>query len=173
MQIDIYRGTIAAGHFLSNDQVVGYINITHKDNPNLKDKTNREGLIFEGYATEDFILIIQSFLFYLRSRPYRKYQIEQENKKEHDLVKTEQVQKNFDKLKSVIGDNKKAQQLIAKTEKDYKTVKHYLTRRAETTEDLAGVGLSVETASHDIMGIMGKVLTTLMGLSAILCLQMK
>lgn len=164
LQIDIYRGTIAAGHFLSNDQVVGYVNITHKDNPRLKDKTNREGLIFEGDATEDFIVIIQSFLFYLRSRPYREYQIEQENKKVHDIAHRDQVQQNFDELKSVVGDNKKAQQVISKTEKDYKTEKRYLTRRAETTEELAGVGLSVETASHDIMGIMGKVFTNLDGL---------
>src|ERR1017187_1704308 len=45
LQIDAYRGTIAAGWFLSNDQVVGFVNITQEDNPWLKDKTNREGLI--------------------------------------------------------------------------------------------------------------------------------
>ena len=164
LQIDIHRGTIAAGHFLSNNQVVGYINITYKNNPNLKDKTNREGLIFEGDATEDFIVIIQSFLFYLRNKPYREYQIDQEKKTAQDLSKTEQVQNNFDELKSIVGDNKKAQQIIARTEKDYKAEKQYLVRRAETTEELAGVGLSVETASHDIMGIMGRVLANLDGL---------
>ena len=40
LKIDTYRGTIAAGLFLSNDQVVGYVNITQKGNPKLKDKTN-------------------------------------------------------------------------------------------------------------------------------------
>ena len=39
-----------------------------------------------------------------------------------------------------------------------------MTRRAETTEELAGVGLSVETASHDIMAMMGRVLANLDGL---------
>ena len=32
----------------------------------------------------------------------------------------------------------------------------FLYRRAETTEDLAGVGLSVEMASHDIMLLLGR-----------------
>ncbi len=58
LKIDAYRGTISAGDFLSNDQVVGYINITSEANPRLKDKTNREGLIEDGNATEDFIVLI-------------------------------------------------------------------------------------------------------------------
>jgi signal transduction histidine kinase len=47
------------------------------------------------------------------------------------------------------------------TIKDYKKEKSFLTQRAETTEDLAGIGISVETASHDIMGIMSKILANL------------
>lgn len=47
----------------------------------------------------------------------------------------------------------------------YAAERSYLVRRAETTEDLAGVGLSVETASHDIMAIMTKVCENLDGLT--------
>lgn len=164
LRIDIYRGTIAVGHFLSNDQVVGYVNITQKGNPKLKDKTNREGLIEEGYATEDLITLIQSFLAYIREKPYARYRKGLESKKDYDIFKTEQVQKEFDKLKDAVGDNKKARDLIGKAEKKYKVERSYLMRRAETTEELAGVGLSVETASHDIMGIMGKVHANIDGL---------
>ena len=164
LRIDVYRGTISAGHFLSNDQVVGFVNISQKNNPKLKDKTNREGLIDEGSATEDFITILQAFLAYIRQKPYARYRKDIENKKDHDIFKTEQIQKDFNELKSVVGDNKKALNILAKTEKGYKAERRYLTRRAETTEELAGVGLSVETASHDIMGIMGKVFANLDGL---------
>ena len=164
LRIDVYRGTISAGHFLSNDQVVGFVNISQKDNPNLKDKTNREGLIDEGSATEDFITILQAFLAYIRQKPYARYRKDIENKKDQDIFKTEQIQKDFNELKSVVGDNNKALNILAKTEKEYKAERRYLTRRAETTEELAGVGLSVETASHDIMGIMGKVFANLDGL---------
>lgn len=164
LRIDTYRGTIAAGHFLSNDQVVGCVNITQKENPKLKDKTNREGLIEEGDATDDFITLLQVFLAYIRQKPYARYRKELESKKDCDIFKTEQVQKEFAKLKDAVGDNKKALDLIDKTENKYKTERSYLLRRAETTEELAGVGLSVETASHDIMGIMSKVLANIDGL---------
>ena len=36
-----------------------------------------------------------------------------------------------------------------------------MVQRAETTEQLAGVGLSVETASHDIMAVMSRAMGTL------------
>ena len=140
LRIDVYRGTISAGHFLSNDQVVGFVNISQKNNPKLKDKTNREGLIDEGSATEDFITILQAFLAYIRQKPYARYRKDIENKKDQDIFKTEQIQKDFNELKSVVGDNKKALNILAKAEKEYKAERRYLTRRAETTEELAGVG---------------------------------
>lgn len=164
LQIDVYRGTISAGHFLSNDQVVGFVNISQKNNPSLKDKTNREGLIDEGNATEDFITVLQTFLMFIRQKPYARYRKDIENKKDQDIFISGQVQKEFDELKSAVGDNKAALNILSKAENEYKAERRYLTRRAETTEELAGVGLSVETASHDIMGIMGKVFTNLDGL---------
>ena len=45
---------------------------------------------------------------------------------------------------------------VAKIEADYVREKAHLSQRAEMTEDLAGVGLSVETASHDIMLLMSR-----------------
>jgi len=164
LRIDMYRGTKSAGHFLSNDQVVGFVNISQKNNPNLKDKTNREGLIDEGNATEDFITLLQTFLAYIRQKPYARYRKDIEKKKTQDVFCSEQVQKGFDELKAAVGDNKAALRVLSKAEKEYKAERHYLTRRAETTEELAGVGLSVETASHDIMAIMGRVLANLDGL---------
>lgn len=164
LQIDVYRGTISAGHFLSNDQVVGFVNISQKNNPSLKDKTNREGLIDEGNATEDFITVLQAFLMFIRQKPYARYRKDIEHKNEQDIFISGQVQKEFDELKSAVEGNKSALNILSKAEKEYKAERRYLTRRAETTEELAGVGLSVETASHDIIGIMGKVFTNLDGL---------
>ena len=164
LSIDVMRGTISAGQFLSNDQIVGYVQISQKQNPRLKDKTNREGLIEEGESTQDFITLIQSILFYIRHKPFKRYQLENENKKSHDVFRTNAVQKEFDLLKTVVVDNKKAQEIIVRAEKEYKSERNYLVQRAETTEELAGVGLSVETASHDIMAIMGKVYANIDGL---------
>lgn len=164
LRIDVYRGTISAGHFLSNKQVVGFINISQEHNPKLKDKTNREGLIDEDNATDDFVVIIQSLLAYIRQKPYARYRNEIERKEEQDKRKSVNLDEKFEKLKEVVSDNKQAVDLIVNAEKEYKAEKRFLTRRVEITEDLAGVGLSVETASHDIMGIMGKVFSNLDGL---------
>lgn len=162
--IDIHRGTTSAAQFLSNDQVVGYVNITQQENPKLKDKTNREGLIEEGNATDDFIALLRTILRYIREYEFKKYRLGIQKKGAHDIFRTEQVQKEFDKLSEAFKDNKKALKLISKTEKAYNTERQYLVHRAETTEDLAGVGLSVETASHDIMAIMGKAMISIDGL---------
>ncbi len=80
LQIDMMRGTIRTSHFLSNDQVVGCIYITQKENPQLKDKTNREGLVEEGKALDDFIHVIQVFLRYIRAKTYEKYLVDKKNK---------------------------------------------------------------------------------------------
>lgn len=165
LRIDAYRGTISAGAFLSNDQVVGYVKITQAGNPKLKDKTNREGLIEEGNATGDFIILVQTLLAYIRQKPYARYRNNIKNRKNRqDIFLNNQVERTLNDLKNNIKNNSKAFSILTKIEKEYKLEKQYLTQRAETTEELAGVGLSVETASHDIMGIMSKVLSNIDGL---------
>ncbi len=44
--------------------------------------------------------------------------------------------------------------LVQSAQRLYSQEKAYLVKRAETTEALAGVGLSIETAAHDIMAMM-------------------
>jgi signal transduction histidine kinase len=161
LQIDTYRGTQAAGMFLSNDQVVGYVNITQVSNPALKDKTNREGLIEVGDATSDFRALIQIFLAWVRKKPYEQYHIRVRKAKDVEIVKQGQVKAKLEALEMRLSDNKAAQAAVQEVAKLYQTENRYLVQRAETTESLAGVGLSVETASHDIMAIMRRALTAL------------
>ncbi len=163
LQIDTLRGVFGAGQFFSNDQIVGWIEISKDENKKLKDKTNREGLISVDEGDEDFIGVIQTILSYIRKHPYDIYRNNLQNKKAHEIFKTEQIQQDFDNLKKhfeTIKDNKSLS-LISKTEKGYNAEKKFLVQRAETTEELAGVGLSVETASHDLMSFMSKALNTL------------
>ena len=161
LQTDMYRGTKAAGMFLSNDQVVGFVNVTQKDNPKLKDKTNREGLIEIGDATSDFRHLLQIFLAWVRKKPYEQYRVKTRQSKAAEVVKKEQVRAGLDALELKLGDNKPAQTALKEVAKLYQTERSYLIQRAETTETLAGVGLSVETASHDIMAVMHRGLVAL------------
>lgn len=127
----------------------------------MKDKTNREGLIEEDNYTSDFINVIRSFLSYLRIGVYKRYL--DENKKKGILDKTnkQEVDRELSKIKEYFKGDKQATKLISQLEKEYRIEHQYLESRAQKTESLAAVGLSVETSSHDIMLMMNKGLSQL------------
>jgi len=64
---------------LSNNQIVGYISITLDYNPELKDQSNREGIV-EGQAFEDIKELIKLILNEVEDRRYRERPRENENK---------------------------------------------------------------------------------------------
>ena len=153
LEIDTARGTGRAGNFLSNDQTIGWIDITHEDNPKLRDKTNREGLIESGGAARDLVFLVKLFLSYVKQYPFARYQHKQLQRSTARLVDDKAVATDLAALRDDLkkrGHRSQAKS-VAKIAKDYKRERAHLVRRAEITEDLAGVGLSVEMASHDIM----------------------
>jgi len=164
--IDVYRGTIRASEFVSNEQTVGYVNITQAHNPNLKDKTSREGLIDTGYATEDFKAVLQTLLAWLRKTPYEQYLRTVRKAREVEVFKKEKVLEAFKKLEKATTTHPELIEPVQNTLQLYKQERHYLVQRAEITEHLAGVRLSVETASHDLMLAMQRVLTLVHGMLA-------
>ncbi|MDR1198166.1 MAG: HAMP domain-containing histidine kinase [Prevotellaceae bacterium] len=153
---DKKRAVGRSGDYLSNDQVVGFIDISKKENPNLKDKTNREGLIETGGATRDFVGLLQSFLLYIRQHPYAQYKYKMAQQEQQEINKLRIVNAKFEALKNSIGNNTVAMAAYNDVIKSYKIEQDFYKKQLETTTDLAGVGLSVETASHDIMMMLGK-----------------
>ena len=156
LMIDMDRGTISASSNFSNDQIVGRVNITKANNIHLKDKTNREGLIDDGYYTQDFICVIKTLLAYLRNTAYKLYQENQKKKDSIEKQRKDAVKKAIETLAEQFSDNKTASTLITQLKSSYENEKRYLLERAERTESLAAVGLSVETTSHDIMLMMNR-----------------
>ncbi|WP_439869741.1 ATP-binding protein [Pseudomonas syringae] len=163
LQIDVRRGTVRASEFLSNDQVVGFVNITQENNPDLRDKTSREGLVDTGHPTEDFRALLQTFLAWVRKDPYAKQLIKEKRTTDIAIFKGNEVQRSFDEavVAAETGSKNETVEKIAKANQNYKTERRYLVQRAETTEHLAGVGLSVEAASHDLMLAMQSATRTL------------
>jgi C4-dicarboxylate-specific signal transduction histidine kinase len=153
---DKKRAVGRSGDYLSNDQVVGFIDITKKNNPNLKDKTNREGLIETGYATKDFIVLLQTFLLYIRQHSYAQYKQRIEQEEQQKINKLRVVDSKFAALEKSISGNTMAMAAYNDVIKSYKIEQDFYKKQLDTTTDLAGVGLSVETASHDIMMMLGK-----------------
>ncbi len=158
LNIDVTRGTGRAGDFFSNDQVIGWIDISYEKNPQLRDKTNREGLIEKGNAVNDFLFLISTFLSYIKQYRYSRYEQNKRDRNVAEIVRSEIVANHLSDLKAVLGKREDAAGVrqVNKIEKEYKREKDYLVQRAEITEDLAGVGLSVEMTSHDIMLMMGR-----------------
>lgn len=161
LETDKKRATGRTGDYLSNDQVVGFVDITKKGNPKLRDKTNREGLIEEGSSMRDFIMLLHSFLLFIRQHPYKQYQEQNRQKKEQETKRLQVVQSKFDELKNAISNNSAALAVHAELVKSYQIEKDFYEKRLETTEELAGVGLSVETSSHDMMMMLLKSIDSL------------
>lgn len=161
LKIDMSRGTKSAGYYLSNDQVVGCVDISQKENPKLKDKTNREGLIDEGKALEDFINLLQVLLRYFRKIEYDKYLIDKKKRREIENAKNGKPLDIIKDVKKKTEKDEGTQKLIESFEKSYKQEKQVYDDRIRKTENLAAVGLSVETASHDVMIVLKKALDQL------------
>ena len=158
LQIDVSRGTGRAGDFFSNDQTIGWIDITQKQNPSLRDKTNREGLIETGGAAEDFIFLVRVFLSFVKQHHYARYQAKKIRRRAAEVARGRLVGRELRELKKVLRERGETEAVrrVTRIEKAYRGERSHLVRRAEMTEDLAGVGLSVEMASHDIMLLMSR-----------------
>ena len=156
LEIDKMRGVGRTGDYLSNDQVVGFVDISKNKNPRLKDKTNREGLIEEGNATRDFIVLLHTFLLFIRQHAYRQYQEKVKQKTEQEINKLKIVDNHFTQLKDSISGNTKALAAYNDLYRSYQIEKSFYQNRLDNTEDLAAVGLSVETASHDMSMMLAK-----------------
>ncbi len=153
LQIDRTRASDKAGNMFSNDQLIGQIAITKQYNFNLRDKTSREGIIEDNESFEQFSKIIKGLLSYVRIKLYQNYKFRQNKNKEQILSKQKRDQRaeNFSKLIEFAGDNKQIIKIVENVEKDFKNQEKAFEDRLGVAERLAGVGLSVETASHDIM----------------------
>ena len=158
LNVDVTRGTGRAGDFFSNDQIIGWIDITRKGNPKLRDKTNREGLIETGGAASDLIFLVPTFLSYIKQYSYERYQQKQRQRNTAQFVRDGVVAGLLANVKNELKKlgHKSHVHGLEKIEASYEREKEYLSQRAEMTEDLAGVGLSVEMASHDIMLLMNR-----------------
>jgi len=163
IKLDIYRGIYRAGAYLSNDQLIGYVSISSKGNPGLRDKTNREGLLEQGTAYEDLRLLTLSTLNFLHSE-YQIFRLKPPSKHRKTrtsalYLQTENVQHALDDIKKHFGEvhDQKGIKYLSKLAEDYYQEKDIYRRQIEIVEDLAGVGIAVDATSHDLMLVMNRV----------------
>lgn len=151
LQLDVVRGTQGASRILGNDQTVGFVHITHADNPKLNDKTNREGLLDEGNAYGDFVAVLQSLAAYIRATPYARYVRGKERRREATLRRGSDTPDLLTALHDDPNMPKKLKPRVEEIRRSMLAYREHQAMRIERTEDLASVGMSVESASHDIL----------------------
>lgn len=164
IKLDIYRGLAKAGYYLSNDQLIGYVNISSKGNPNLRDKTSREGLLEQGTAYDDLRFLTLSALNFLHTE-FQKAKLKPEKKAKYRKMRTsklylqtEKVGKRIDSLNKHLDETKDqgGKKLLNKLTEDYYKERNIFHRQIEIVEDLAGVGIAVDATSHDLMVVMNR-----------------
>ena len=151
LQLDVIRGTQKSSRVLSNDQTVGFVYITQERNPALKDKTNREGLLEAGHAFDDFVTLLQLVISYIRAGEFARYLANEERKKEAKEQARRPVKTGFERILNSPELTGSLRKEVIQLERAYNAERRIHETRANRTEDLAGVGLSVEAASHDIV----------------------
>ncbi len=166
LELDISRGTSRLGRYISNDQLVGFVKISARENSLLVDKTNREGLIEKGMAYEDLKALVNSALNLVHGQMQRDRKLRRDKRKRdriselsaHTSVMSTHMEKLARHLKKT--DDEKgiglAQKLAALLQKEFEIV----TKQIELVQDLAGVGIAVDAASHDIVAVMARALET-------------
>ncbi|MEY8315041.1 sensor histidine kinase [Adlercreutzia muris] len=158
--IDVYRGTIKASAFPSNDQMIGCVYISHSDNRHLIDKTNREGLIEDSSDFQEFKLIIKIILFWIQRNPMQHYldgKQARAKKAELEAGKPLALMKDLREYALSI-DDPALEKKISFVERSYRNDIDQYIKRIEKVENLAAVGLAVETASHDLKQVLSRVL---------------
>ena len=156
LQIDRHRAETRASHSFSNDQMIGQINITKQGNKKLRDKTSREGIIEDSNAFKQLITLIRGILMYMRVKPFQNYLASQEKKNSANEKAKERIREEIAQLKESLRDDKGALQVLETLEKNVNEQEEVFSKRLQITEQLAGVGLSVEMASHDLMIILDR-----------------
>ena len=134
---------------LSNNQIVGYVLISADDNLDLRDQSNREGLI-EGPALEDLRELIKRVIAELEQRRYDARHNEDEFKiGQRGLFGDFNLAAVHDLAKQRYPDDTELLTLVAEKEKD-------LERRVEEVQEVLGryrrlatLGQLIDTVLHD------------------------
>ncbi len=160
MDLDKLRARVRAGDYISYNDLTGFVYIGQgeKENPLLKDSTNRQGMMNIDGAYEDFKTLVTAVTQVLNLE--KKIDENRMNViKERSFIDSNQIViKSFNTLKSSLEkiDNR---EVLEKANKFLDTVQKHNTimkDRMETVEDLAGLGMAVEKASHDALTLLSK-----------------
>lgn len=149
----IHAGSRAA--IADGASVIGQVRITRHGNPDLRDTTNREGLVdTEAFIT--FRVLLQLLLVWLHTGPYNRYLARNAAQETSDEAQQASVHDLLRQASNHADQNLALQNILSQALERHDRDLQAAHRQARRAEDLAAVGLSVETASHDMMMLMNR-----------------
>jgi len=157
LNLDKLRSTVKAGQFISYNDLTGFVYISQKDNPKLKDASNRQGIMNVDGALDDFQNLVTAVTEILNTESKidkQKLELKKRTFRESNDV----LSKSFNSLKTSL-EKINDREVLEKANSFLKTVENHnnlIKERMLTVEDLAGLGMAVEKASHDALTILSK-----------------
>lgn len=156
LNLDKLRSTVRAGWFISYNDLTGFVYISDHHNKKLKDSSNRQGIMDIEGALEDFKSMVTAVTEIFNTEiKIDKNKIEL-NKKVAIKDSSDTLTKSFNSFKAVL-EKTENREVLEKANSFIDTVQKHnklMRDRMETVEDLAGLGMAVEKASHDSLTLL-------------------
>lgn len=156
LNLDKLRSTFRAGEFISYNDLTGFIYISQEKNPQLKDASNRQGIVNNDGCFDDFtgLVTIATKIFNTeikidKERARIKKERSFANQKDVLQQSLETLQQSLAKL----GDTSTLN-IANKFVDTYHKHLEVVEERMRTVEDLAGLGMAVEKSSHDSLRLL-------------------
>jgi C4-dicarboxylate-specific signal transduction histidine kinase len=174
------------GELISNDQVIGMIEINQESNIHLKDKTNREGLIENEYYEKFRSLIMAAFTIFENTLYDDRQKLAPKKEKtsnEEIEQKVNDVKANLDEIKTTVEASDKytaniAKPIINKVEQNIVDLKQQVTDTIDELEkdrqvlfNLAGTGLAAERFTHEFARMISGTLSSFERLKKLIDLE--
>jgi len=143
---------------LSNNQIVGYVSVSLDENPELKDQSNREGIV-ESQAFTDFKELIILILNELEIRRYeeRPRETSESSNQEGGIFSRLSITPVVQLVQRKLPNDKEAIKLVTSTEasiqEDVKIIKQVLSRYRR----LSTLGLLIDVILHDGNNFLAKI----------------
>ena len=156
LDLDKKRSTIKAGQFISYNDLTGFIYISQENNPQLRDASNRQGIVNSNGAFDDFRnLVTAATEIFNAEIKIDKYKVELQQKKHFSQTKST-LNSSFEEMKNKLSKVNDKESLAAATKFVSAYDKHLaiVEERMRIVEDLAGLGMAVEKSSHDTLRLL-------------------
>lgn len=151
LNLDKLRSTYRAGQFISYNDLTGFIYISQEKNPELKDASNRQGVVNHGGRFDDFTNLVTATTEIFNSE-IKIDKLKSDIQKKSVFKNTKSaLAESYDKLKYSLTkiNDQNTLSIANKFIDNYQRHLDVIEGRMETVEDLAGLGMAVEKSSHD------------------------